>query len=143
MVVEADGADWIASHPGSADAILVDGYTGKAQAGELATDEFYAMAGEALTREGVLVVNLWGSERQFDLNLQRIERAFGGKVCLLPAEQRGNIVVFAFRRRPPHTRWDELHRAAAQLEAQTGLEFPRFVEGLRKLNPHDGRRLWI
>jgi spermidine synthase len=142
-VVACDGADWIAQHPECADVILVDGYTGKAQAGQLATDEFYSLAGAALTREGVLVVNLWGSDRLFDLNLQRIERAFDGRICLLPAEQRGNVIVFAFRRRPARLDWDELRRRGAQLQQRTGLEFLRLVDSLRKRNPGDGKRLLI
>ncbi len=142
-ILAADGAQWVAQHPGCADVILVDGYTGRAQAGELATDEFYALAAQALTREGVLVVNLWGSDRMYDANLQRIERAFDGQVCLLPAEQRGNVVVFAFRRAPGETRWAVLRERALVLAERTGLEFPRFVDALRKLNPHDGKRLLI
>jgi spermidine synthase len=143
QILAADGAQWIAQHPACADAILLDGYTGRSQAGELATDEFYALAREALTRDGVLVVNLWGNDRMFDLNLQRIERAFGGQICLLPAEQRGNIIVFAFRQRPRETRWDALRERARELGERTGLEFPRLLEGLRKLNPDDGKRLLI
>jgi spermidine synthase len=142
-ILAADGARWVAQHPGCADVILVDGYTGRAQAGELATDEFYALAAQALTPEGVLVVNLWGSDRMYDANLQRIERAFDGQVCLLPAEQRGNVVVFAFRRAPGETRWAVLRERALALAERTGLEFPRFVDALRKLNPHDGKRLLI
>jgi spermidine synthase len=91
----------------------------------------------------VLVVNLWGSDRMYDANLQRIERAFDGQVCLLPAEQRGNVVVFAFRRAPGETRWAVLRERALALAERTGLEFPRFVDALRKLNPHDGKRLLI
>jgi spermidine synthase len=142
-VLACDGADWIARHPQCADVILLDAYTGKAQAGQLATDEFYALAGAALTRDGVLVVNLWGSDRMFDLSLQRIERAFDGRICLLPAEQRGNIIVFAFRRRPAHLRWDELRERAAELQERTGMDFSRLVDGLRKLNAADGKRLLI
>jgi len=142
-ILEADGALWIAQHPDCADVILVDGYTGRAQASELATDEFYALAAAALAREGVLVVNLWGSDRMYDSNLRRIERAFDGQVCLLPAEQRGNVIVFAFRRVPRETHWAALHERARDLAGRTGLEFPTLVDGLRKLNPHDGKRLLI
>jgi spermidine synthase len=142
-VLAYDGAEWVAHHPECADVILLDGYTGKAQAGQLATDEFYALAGAALTREGVLVVNLWGSDRAFDVTLQRIERAFDGRICLLPAEQRGNIIVFAFRRSPEHLRWEQLRERAAYLHERTGLEFPRLVDGLRKLNQYDSKRLLI
>jgi spermidine synthase len=142
-ILVTDGALWVAGHPDCADVILVDGYTGRAQAGQLATDEFYALAARALARDGVLVVNLWGSDRMYDANLQRIERAFDGRICLLPAEQRGNVIVFAFQRPPGETRWSALQERARVLAERTGLEFPRFVDGFRKLNPHDGKRLLI
>lgn len=142
-VLVCEGAEWIAQHPECADVILLDGYTGKAQAGQLATDEFYALAGAALTRDGVMAVNLWGSDRNFDFSLQRIERAFDGCICLLPAEQRGNIIVFAFRRRPAQLQWVQLRERAAALEQRTGLEFPRLLDGLRKLNQYDSKRLLL
>jgi len=138
-VIQGDGAQWIAEHPDSADVVLVDGYDGQSQVEELTTLEFYRTAARALRRDGVLVVNLWGSDRKFDDNLQRIE----GQVACVPAQQKGNIIVLAFRRRPAQSRWDELRDRARLLEARYGLEFLRFVEVMKRLNPHTEKRLLI
>jgi spermidine synthase len=143
QVVEGDGARWVADHPDSTDVILVDGYDGDAQVEELATQQFYAAAARALVRDGVLVVNLWGSSRSFDDYLHRIELAFEGRVTCVPALQKGNIIVLGFRRAPAHLRWDELRERARLLEARYGLEFVRFVEVLKRLNPHTEKRLLI
>jgi len=142
-VIQGDGAQWVAEHPDSADVVLVDGYDGQSQVEELTTPEFYVAAARALRRDGVLVVNLWGSDRKFDDNLQRIESAFEGQVTCVPAQQKGNIIVLAFKRRPAQSRWDELRDRARELEARYGLEFLRFVEVMKRLNPHTEKRLLI
>jgi spermidine synthase len=142
-VIEADGARWVAQQSDSTDVVLVDGYDGESHAAELATPEFYAAVARALRRDGVLAVNLWGSDRRFDEYVHRIEAAFEGQVACVPALQKGNIIVLGFKRRPPSLRWDELRERAKLLEARYGLEFVRFVEGLKRLNPHTDKRLLI
>jgi spermidine synthase len=141
QVMQADGARWVGEHPNSADVILVDGYDGESHVEELATAEFYAAAAGSLRKEGVLVVNLWASERRFDEYVHRIEAAFEGRVACVPALQKGNIIVLAFKRLPARLRWEELQERAELLQARYGLEFLRFVEGLRRLNPHTDKRL--
>ncbi|HTT39959.1 MAG TPA: polyamine aminopropyltransferase [Burkholderiales bacterium] len=143
QVLRADGAQWIAEHPNCADLILVDGYDGESQVAELATLEFYRAAARALDRDGALVVNLWGSDRHFNEYLLRIETAFMGRVLCVPALQKGNIIVLAFRRRPAQTSWDALLVRARALEKLYGLEFARFVEVMKRLNPHTERGLLI
>ena len=142
-VVEADGAQWVAGHADCTDVVLVDGYDGKSQAVELATSGFYTAAAHCLHDQGVLVVNLWGNDRRFDDYLKRIEGAFEGQVCCIPAAQRGNIIVLAFKSQPSATRWDQLREQAHLLEERFSVEFPEFVEAMKRLNPHTSRRLII
>jgi spermidine synthase len=142
-IVQGDGAQWMAAHPDAADLILLDGYDGRALVEELSTEAFYATCARALAPDGVLVVNLWGSDRSYAENLRRIEGAFEGQVVCVPALQKGNIIVLGFKRSPAELRWDELRERARALEVRYGLEFPRFVEVLRRLNPHTDRRLLI
>jgi spermidine synthase len=132
-VVLGRGEQWITENPESCDVLMVDGYDGRRQAGELATEDFYAHARRALTRDGVLVVNLWSSDRQFDVYLQRIERVFDC-VVTIPAARRGNMAVLAFARRPQELRWSKLKPRARQLEARYGLEFAAMLEGIREIN---------
>jgi spermidine synthase len=142
-VLQGDGAGWIAHQADCCDVVLVDGYDGRSQAAELATREFYANVARALHSDGILAVNLWGNDRRFDDYLQRIESAFEGQVCCVPAAQRGNIAVLAFRRKPQATRWDELKDCAARLQARYSIEFPELVGSMKQLNPHTSRRLLI
>lgn len=134
------GETWMAAHPRSCDVLMVDGYDGHAQVDALSTEDFYAAARRALDPDGVLVVNLWSSVREFDVYLQRIERCFETVLCV-PAERRGNVIALAFCRRPRELRWTALRTRARELEAVYGLEFLRMVEGMRELNPHSDKEL--
>ena len=142
-VVVGDGAEHLA-RPGPAfDVIAVDGYDAESQVEALSRLAFYQNCLGRLAQGGILVVNLWGGDKQFDENLKRIEAAFpAGTVCL-PAEKPGNIIVFAFHNPPGEQAWDDLECRARELEATCGLEFERFVKGLRKMNRHDERCLFV
>ena len=138
-----DGADFLA-RPGPAyDAILVDGYDGHSQVAALSTRDFYDACRSRLEARGTLVVNLWGSDKSFNTTLERIEAAYPAGTLCLPAEKPGNVIALAFRDSQSNPRWDELDARAADLEARLGLEFGRFVRGLRKMNSCDGERLYI
>lgn len=142
-VIEADGAAWVQAHPDCCDVILVDGYDGRSQASELATPAFYENASHCLGAGGILSVNLWGNDSRFDVYVQRIEAAFNGQICCVPATQRGNVAVLAFKRQPAATRWDELRTRAQELQQRFGLDFPDIVGNLKSMNPHTVRRLLV
>ena len=91
-----DGAEFIARDGPGYDAILVDGYDGDSQVEALSSRAFYAACRRRLDAGGVLVVNLWGSDRAFDDYLERIESAFPGRArcaCRRKAGQRHRIRV--------------------------------------------------
>ena len=138
-----DGAVYVEKHSRCADVILVDGFGEETLADELATQEFYDHCHDALTEDGILVVNLWGSDRRFGTFLERIEKSFDSLVLCLPAEERGNIIVFGMRKSPNFPKWEDLREKAKKLEAAYGLEFLKFVEGLKKMNLHSERRLLV
>jgi spermidine synthase len=143
IVRVCDASAYIAADGHRFDAILVDGYDGESQVPELASPAFYGACRHRLERGGVLVVNLWGSDRRFDDCLARIEAAFPAGTLCLPAEKPGNIIVFAFCDTPAALRWDELERKAGELEARYALEFGKFVRGLRRMNRYGTERLYV
>src|SRR5699024_9729836 len=75
-VAIADGAQWVAGASEPVDALLVDAYDGRSLAGSLATEDFFGAARRALSPGGVFAMNLWSSDRAFDRNVRKIERAF-------------------------------------------------------------------
>ena len=141
-VLVADGAEYVGRSEVSADVLIVDGYDADAHAEELASKTFYETCRARLKPGGILVVNLWGGDKQFNVLLRRIEAAFPAGTLCLPAERPGNVIVFGFETNPGPCTWRALSRRAEELHVEYGLEFPRFVEALRKMNRHDGERLY-
>jgi spermidine synthase len=142
-VIEADGAVWVQENPRSSDVLMVDGYDGRRKVEEFCTPDFYRAAAKAVSPRGMLVVNLWSNDSRFDSLVQNIEAAFDGQVVLTPALRHGNIIAIAFAGGRAPEEWSELKHRATELEALYGLEFPRFLGGMKRLNPHTERWLLI
>lgn len=138
-----DAAEFVARDGPGYDVILVDGYDGDSLVEALSTRAFFDDCLRRLNARGMLVMNLWGSDRRFNEYVQRIEAAFPAGTLCLPAEKPGNVAVFAYRDSPGNPGWDELEAAALALEARYRLEFGRFVKALRRMNRCDDRRLYI
>ena len=142
-VVVEDGAAYLPGRSSCADVIMIDAYDGHSPPQPLTTTAFYAHAREALKPGGLLVVNLWGSDRNFSVYLSRIMEAFDGLVLCLPTEKRGNIIVFGFEQFTGNPNWQDLREQAKSLSSRYGLEFLDFVEGLKKMNRHTEKRLML
>jgi spermidine synthase len=142
VVRVCDGGEFVARPGPGYDAILVDGYDGDALVEALSSRAFFAACLRRLDAGGMLVVNLWGSDRKFNEYLGRIEAAFPAGTLCLPAEKPGNVIAFGFRDPPGSLRWDTLAARALELEARYGLEFGRFVKALRRMNRCDDERVY-
>jgi spermidine synthase len=142
QVIEADGAAYVLKKDLPADLVMVDGYGADSHAEELASRAFYDACRERLNPGGLFVVNLWGGDKAFHTLVGRIQAAFPGGTLCLPAERPGNVIVFGFEREPGAFEWTALHARARELQAHYQLEFPRFVEGFRKMNRNDREHLY-
>jgi spermidine synthase len=136
-VVTGDGADYLNNVQRRFDVIMLDGYDAEAQVEELSTLSFYRDCARGLGERGVLVVNLWGGDRNFTTCVQRLSRAFDNRVICMPAGKPGNVVALAFACSPGRPRWHELQTRAQGLELTFGLEFIQFVRELAAMNPSD------
>ena len=142
-VVIGDGAAYLQRVKLAADLIVIDGYDAESQVEALSTPAFYRDCARALGESGIMVVNLWGGDRNFTTCVNRLAAAFDGLVACLPAGKPGNIAAFAFKRSPGQPTWRELNARAQELEANYGLEFTRFARELAVMNPHDSERLLL
>ena len=142
-VILSDGAEFASRPQVCADLVVVDGYDGESLVEALSSVAFYRDCHDRLNQRGMLVVNLWGGDKQFHDTLKRIEAAFPEGTLCLPAEKPGNVIVFGFRSTPGKMAWTALEQRAFALEAHYGLGFTRFVEGLRTINRHDEKYLLI
>src|SRR5881394_905359 len=127
-----DGAE--ALTPECCDVLVVDAFEDELHVPKLASSEFYDAAFLALREPGALVVNFMNDDPKFDLNLQRLEQAFGGAVLAMPASYDPNILAFALRGAPPSVPWARLRERAEKLEARYELPFTRYVSKLRAMN---------
>jgi spermidine synthase len=131
-VLRDDAAGYVVRHPSSADVILMDAFDRDGIAASLSARDFYADARRALAKGGVLVVNLVGEHRQRLAHLERIRSAFDGNVLLVPVEEDGNHVAFAFRDRGFAPRWRSMEGRAQALRRRYGLDFPAFAKKLER-----------
>ena len=142
-IIVGDGAAYLHDSKLFADVIMLDGYDAEAQVEALSTLAFYRDCARVLGDSGILVVNLWGGDRNFTDCVGRISRAFNQSVACLPAGKPGNVVVLAFKQSPGQPRWEDLRRRAQALETTLGLEFTAFVRELAVMNPHDQDKLLL
>ena len=127
-----DGVEALA--PECCDLLVVDAFEDELHVPRLASSEFYDGAFLALTEPGALVVNFMDDDPKFDLTLQRLERAFGGAVIVMPALYDPNILAFALKGTDSSISWSTLRGRAGQLESRLGLPFTRYVPRLRAMN---------
>lgn len=132
-IIHADGAEFIVDQSGW-DCILLDGFDAGYQVESLASEEFYARCAQALSPKGVLSVNLWGSDPKFDIYLQRLSEVFEQRIVCLPAEKRGNILVFAFATRPQTQTMHALQQRAQLLQMRLNLPFMEFLARIRSIS---------
>ncbi|MDR3427582.1 fused MFS/spermidine synthase [Silvimonas sp.] len=144
QVIVGDGAAHVyGMADDSADLIVMDAYGPSGIAEPLATSDFFSACRDRLTADGILAVNLWGSDRRFETYRERLSQVFDGRVLLLPARQKGNVMAFCFARGLNNPTWQALAARAEVLKPRYGLEFDEFVSDLARLNAHNDRKLFI
>ncbi|HLX81552.1 MAG TPA: fused MFS/spermidine synthase [Burkholderiales bacterium] len=131
-VEHGDGVEALA--PECCDLLVVDGYEDESTPAAMVSQAFFDAGWCALREPGVLVMNFMNDDPDFDRNLQRIERAFGGAVIAFQSLRDPNIVVLGLKGAPASLEWDVLRARAAALEKSYRLPFPRYVERLRTMN---------
>ena len=126
-VIEADGALYIRQHSGSADVILLDGFDAGNQVEALATQTLYAACRRALKPGGILVVNLWGHDREFAEYFARLTRAFDGEVGWIAVQNKTNVIVFGFADPGAPGRLEAVRPQLADLSKRWGLDLRGFA----------------
>lgn len=97
-VTHQDAAEWIVdpARQGRYRLVLVDLYDSGAQGPVCDTPEFYGGCRDALSPDGVAVVNLFGNHPSYEHNLGTIRDTFAGRIAVLPRTRAGNRVVLGF-----------------------------------------------
>jgi spermidine synthase len=130
-VVHADGARYLGRMTEPVDVIIVDAFDHSGVAPSLVTSDFYRNAASHLNPDGVLVMNLSGEPSRYDAHLQRIHDAFGEQTILVPVSVSGNDLLFALKRVQGAT-FEQLQARALRLKDRYALDFPRYLDWIRK-----------
>ena len=117
------------------DLILIDAYDHAGMAPEVSSSIFFDDCRTLLTRNGLLVINLWGTDRDmFQQVVWNMGRAFEQRMLFLPVRGRGNIIGFAFGEQMPKPSMKELIEKAKLLEQRYQLGFPTYILDFRRNN---------
>lgn len=126
-----DGVAYMSAGKRRFDAILVDGFDDNARAGALDSEPFYAACRARLTGNGLLAVNLFGQRRGYKASVARLEKAFDGRVIVLPPCESGNVVAFGCGDEAIERALPELRQRAAELKQTTGLDLRATISRLQ------------
>lgn len=141
-VLEADGLQYLAEHTSATDVLLIDAFDSNGIPPDFCSQDFFDQCAMTLKSDGVLVINLWGSDKNFDIYLQRIEHSFEHRVLIMRTGKPGNIVVFGFNKAPNSLSVTKLQERAKLLEAEHHtIEFTEFVNKLCNDNQVYQKRL--
>lgn len=117
--------------------ILVDAFDSEGMAESIASIAFFDACKILLKQDGILVINLWGSEAKlYGSCLHWLEQVFSGKVLVLPVRNRGNMITVAFNQDIPQYDMKALKVRAIELEQQYQIEFPKFLKDFNKHNAY-------
>lgn len=141
-VIEGDGIVYLARNRSSSDVLMIDAFDALGIPPNFCSQDFFDSCEMALKKDGIFAINLWGSDKNFDIYLRRIEQSFNNKVLMLPTGKPGNIVVFGFKD-TPDLRIVNLRERAKMLEHTHHLEFISLFEKLCEHNPHNHKQIFL
>lgn len=138
-VLQGDGLAYLADNPNSTDCLMIDAFDAHGIPSDFCSQDFFDSCENGLTNNGIFVINLWGSDKNFDIYLRRIEQSFSDNVLMLPTGKPGNIVVLGFKisfKNVRELQLAKLRERAKSLENMHKIEFTTFIEKLCEHNQH-------
>ncbi|NTV11985.1 MAG: spermidine synthase-like protein [Zoogloea sp.] len=131
-VLQADGAQYLEEAGKGIDVLLVDAFDETGFAPALANREFFELAWNRLSGNGVLVMNLAGDKESYAGLIGENMQVFDDRVIVMPVPEDGNHVLLAFRNSSFEPDWRRLHSLARELKTKYGLDFPDFAQKIER-----------
>lgn len=131
-IVQADGCDYLERSDLQADVIMVDGYDAVGLPDSLCSESFYSNCWNALSSNGVLVVNLWGGARNRTAYIDRLRSIFDDRVWWSRPRESSGLIVYAVKDRHYYPKWTRLMSQAHALDARYRLELTQVVSDMRE-----------
>lgn len=119
----------------SYDTILVDAYDHNGMAASVGVQAFFDACSGLLTADGVISINLWGSDRSgFNMTMQRINQSFGNRSMIVPVENKGNVIALASHQEVNQAALKRIRPFVDTLEMQYQVNLPRSLQTLIRQN---------
>jgi spermidine synthase len=115
-----DGADFVFRHSNEFDVLIVDGFDITGQPAQLCSQRFYDNCYNALTPDGVMVVNL--SDHGYNTLLGRIREGFQNHVVVVGCDDGENQIAFA-------------GKGNAFAFARSGNAFKKYIQHMKQYHP--------
>ncbi len=115
------------------DLLLVDAYDHIGMAASIGAQAFFDACAGILTPDGVMSINLWGSEHAlFNQTMARINQSFEGRTMILPVKNKGNVIGLATMR-PVNNAALKKRQASVELqELQFNISLPNALNALTR-----------
>lgn len=136
-ILHADGADYIANKSDKVDVLLIDGFDEDGHPAKLSSAGFYDNCYAKLQDDGVMVVNLLGSDAKFGTYTARMRDSFEDKVVVVNSEDDSNKIAFAFKGNHFPIAKDILSERISALESKHPIPLHNIAQQiLQRLNKH-------
>ncbi len=124
------------------DLLIVDAFDHQGMVAGTISLPFFDECKTLLTDDGLLIINLWGTNKPLYAQIQwNLQQVFGEQVLYLPVRGRGNVIGFAFNHPAPDFSFKELKAKTWTLQEQYHLDFPIFIKDLKRDNPYNFHRI--
>jgi spermidine synthase len=143
QIIEGDGIAYIQQHPGQCDWLMMDAFGSNGLPPDFCTQSFFDDCAEALTPNGLFAINLWGSDKKFDIYMQRMEQTFEQRVLMMPTGKPGNIIVFGFKPELSIPDLATLRKRAQEASSTQDIHFLDLIDRLQGANPNNGKEFTL
>jgi spermidine synthase len=143
QIIEGDGIAYLQQHPGQCDWLMMDAFGSNGLPPDFCTQAFFDDCAEALTPSGLFTINLWGSDKKFDIYMQRMEQTFDQRVLMMPTGKPGNIIVFGLKAELPIPDLATLRKRAQEAMQTHNINFADLIDRLQGANPNNGKEFQL
>lgn len=143
QILQGDGMAYLQQHPGVCDWLMMDAFGSHGLPPDFCTQAFFDTCAEALTPDGLFAINLWGSDKKFDIYMQRMEQTFAQRVLMMPTGKPGNIIVFGLQPELPLPDLATLRKRAQAAMQQHAIGFNDLIDRLQAANPNNGKQFTV
>jgi len=134
-----DGVDFVQQRYYQAerqyDLLLIDAYDHIGMSASVAAQSFFDACTGVLNSQGVMSINLWGSDRPlFNQTMTRINRSFSGRTMILPVENKGNVIGLAMMQKIANADLKNIRKTVDQQEQHLNVNLAKSLHQLIRKN---------